>query len=423
IKEDDPDAAAGIFNDLVNTAKESLNDGANLSVIRSIAGDLSSQEDKNLSRRLFGIYGDKLIEASPLPDDLKENAMDFLGQGNVYLAKKLFEAYLGTFGEDKAARAKATVEIAGLFANKDTGEAIDPVYAEELYKKSFDGSGMQVFDESAQYRRAFNLERMKENGPASTEYKNLLSNYKDYEDKYFVLFRLGVLSAYALRQTETSMEYFSMVADGSGSPSLVLSSIYQLGLLNHYGGDLAKAEGFYAAILEKAKSFGIDVEKDEICRMAQERLVELTEKKEIKYGLKLYLDAIFKRSDETVLPINVDLTANPPKETISKDLRLLVTTSNSQTGCMTPTYSYQWSGQTGVVSNIPNVPELTTNYPEDGIKVVQVVVLGPQGPEGAAFDMVEIQGSGSSEQGTVKASPENNTQTEPGTQNPDKSND
>jgi hypothetical protein len=57
---------------------------------------------------------------------------------------------------------------------------------------------------------------------------------------------------------------------------------------------------------------------------------------------------------------------------------------------MAPVYSYEWSGEMGGIANIPNAPEVTTDYGSVGIKVVGVVVMGSDGPVGAGFEMIEI---------------------------------
>ncbi len=402
--EDSPDSGALLFKDLVDTAKRASGSSEDLEIIRSIASGISSLEDKNLSRSLYEIYASGLILTNPSQEDLKKNAAIFLTEGNSYLAKTLFKAYLDNLASNKLLKAKETVAVAGFFAHKDSGEGFDPVFAESLYKQAFDDAGMAAYEAPSEYRRAFNLERMKESASAVVEYKKILTNYRDYSDKFGVLFRLGVLSAYALGDIESALGYFSMIKNGSGPESLVISADYHSGLLNQYKNETQKAEEFYNGLLNMAKAGGRDIQKDEVCLLAQERLAEIAEMKNIKYGLKLFLEMALQRSGANP-PVSVDVTAYPPKEAAGKEVRFVVTTSNAQTGCMAPAYSYEWSGETGGIANIPNSPELKTDYAAGGIKVVQVVVLGQQGMEGVAFDMVEIQGSDSREQGTVGSEP------------------
>ena len=55
-----------------------------------------------------------------------------------------------------------------------------------------------------------------------------------------------------------------------------------------------------------------------------------------------------------------------------------------------PVYAYEWSGETGQLANIPNTVTLSTAYGESGIKVVFVAVVGNNGLEGTAFEMIKI---------------------------------
>ncbi len=395
LSEDSPDSSAGVFNDLVNTAQQSEGSSRNLEVIQSIASDLAKLEDKNLSRRLYEIYADKLIKANSSPELLKENAKRFLSENNTYLSKTLFNAYLKSLKEDKILKAKETVQIANFFANDGSKEGIDPVFAEDLYKSAFSDAGVSAFDADSQYRRAFNLERMREYSAAAKEYSEFLNSFSSNSLKESVEFRLGVINAYVFKDIDTALSYFAKIIEENGSRSMVLSALYQSGLVSQHIGQSEKAGEFYKNLIDNATSRGLDVEKNELCLMAKDRMTEISEGKDIRYNLKIFLDLSLKKSDEkepqAISPISVDLVAHPPKEKVGSSLRFVVTTSNPQTGCMTPAYSYEWSGETGSISNIPNSPEITTDYASDGIKVVNVVVVGPQGPEGAAFEMAEIE--------------------------------
>jgi hypothetical protein len=386
-REDDPDSADGLFSDLLKTAQDGPGSAAILEVIRSIADELSLLEDKNLARRLYEVYVRKLIASDLSKEELKEKGALFLARENVYLAKALFDGYLARYADTKALEAKERVRVADLFSHQDNGSGPDPVFAEEMYQKAVASEGVVCFESASQYRRAFNLERMKEYTPAAQEYKNLLSNFTDYKDKAAINFRLGVISAYAFRDFETAAAYFLKVKDDPAEGALALSALYQLGLLDHHKGDKEKAKEFYAACLEKAKGLGLDAQKNEICLMAQERLKEIEEIREMAHPLKLFFEGLAKK--ETFL--FVDLTGAPPKQDPSRPEVFTVTTSNPQTGCMMPVYAYEWSGETGSTVNIANAPQLTTDYPSGRIKVVMVAVVGPKDLEGVGFDMVEVK--------------------------------
>ncbi|MEK7849288.1 MAG: tetratricopeptide repeat protein [Candidatus Omnitrophota bacterium] len=385
-REDDPDRSVGLFNDLVNTARDLALAPKPLLRVKAFADEISNLEDKNLARRLYEAYVAKLSGSGLSKEDLKAQAQQFLSEGNAYLAKSLFDVYLNSFSGDLELKARETVALADRFANGDTAEGLDPVFAEEMYKKAYDSAGNAAFKSDSLYRRAFNLERMKEFNAAYDGYNDLLSNDPDYARKQNIYFRMGVIAAYAKKDTEKAAEYFLKIKDAFPGDVLAVCSLYQLGLLSQFKKDFEKAKEYYNALIVSVKLIGLDAQKNELVLLTQERLKETEEGKEMKYGLKLFIEGIFK-----TLPLSVDLTARPWQSAIGEPIKFVVATSSPQTGCMTPVYSYEWSGETGSVSNIPNAPELTTDYASAGIKVAHVALVGPQGPEGVGFEIAEVK--------------------------------
>lgn len=389
-RDDDSESATGFFNDLINTAKEKADDIQVVNVIKSIADELSVFEDKNFSRRLYDVFLEKLTQFNFSGERLKVMAEEFFSQANAYLAKTVLDLYLSQIKEDTVL-ASELLSAADKFAIQDSGQALDPLYAEALYHRAFELVGPGVFSGFSQYRRAFNLERLKEYDQAFTEYQNLLNNYPDYDHKQELYFRLGVLAAYAKKDIDLAREYFLKLAQGYPQDIQSLSAFYQLGLLSQWQGNIEEAKGFYDNLMTAASAMKLDFEKNEIVSLTQDRLKEIQEKKDIKYPLKLFLSGIFViGQSEAVGSLSVDVTAQPPNGNVDIPVRLVVTTSKPETGCMVPTYSYEWSGESGRVNNIPNSFDLKTEYANSGIKLVQVAVVGPQGVEGVGFEMVKI---------------------------------
>lgn len=389
--------ASILFDELVASSRR-VQDESGLGTIRDIADALSSLEDKNLSRRLYEVYSEKLTQAVS-KEDLKNAADDFLLKGNVYLAKALFEAYLVRLSDTKEAWAKEVVLAADKFAHRGAGAPLDPVYAETLYKKAFDAAGDAAFGSSSQYRRAFNLERMKDFDACIEQYSRLLSAYPDYADRAKVCFRLGVLEAYARRNIPAATAYFKKIIENFSSFPAgreAVASLYQLGLLSQWLKKTDEARMYYEELLSRVVAEGLDPEKEHLVFLAKDRLQEMDEKREMFYALKLFLEGTFVLAGvdalgESVHTLHIDLTGRPAKVAAGEAVRFSVTTSNPQTGCMMPTYAYEWSGEIGSLSNIPNAPEVTARYETPGIKVAQVAVVGPSGLEGAGFEMVQVK--------------------------------
>lgn len=394
--EEESESAANLFEDLIKAAQEAPAAADVLALIKKMGDDLAGLEDKAYSRRLYEIYGEKLKSSSLSGPQLKAAAEDFLRQKNIYLSKALYEAYLAAFSSDPAALAKELVLVADRYAHSGTEEALDPVYAESLYQKAFELKGAEAFDSSSQYRRAYNLERMKEFVPAVKEYEQTALTDADPVRQREEYFRTAVLRAYALKDIPAAIALLEKVKTNA-SDRLTLSALYQLGLLSQWTGALDKAKVFYQEFMTQALAQNIDVQKDELSLLCAQRLSEMEDKQPFPYGLNLFLEGTFgprqkEEGKEGLVPagLNVDLTGRPPKDFVMKNVVFDVTTSVGKTGCLVPAYSYEWSGETGAVPNIPNVPSLTTHYASPGIKVIHIAVVGNAGLEGVGFDMVQV---------------------------------
>lgn len=387
---DESELATGAFNDLVNTAKEKVSGLESIEALKSIADDLSSLQDKNFSRRLYDVYLEKLALLK-LPSERWKTLVDeFLAQGDAYLAKAALELYFSQL-TDHSILAGELVLLADKFAINDAGIGLDPSYAETIYQRAYHLAGISIFSDLSQYRRAFNLERLKEYEQAFQEYKNLLDNFPDYDRKQEIYFRLGVLAAYAKKNIDLAQSYFLKLTQAYPNDPQSLSALYQLGLLNQWRQQVDEAKAFYTNLVALASSMKLDLNKDEIAVLASERLKEIEEKKGMKYPLKIFLSGVFVIGQtEEPGSLNVDVTAQPPNENANVPVDFLVTTSVLETGCMVPAYSYEWSGELGSLINIPNSADLKTEYASSGIKFVQVAVVGPQGVEGVGFEMVKI---------------------------------
>jgi tetratricopeptide (TPR) repeat protein len=331
---------------------------------------------------------------------IRSSADVFVYEGNLYLAKTLYGTLLERIGKD-GDRAREMVDIAGCFAHPGIAEALDPVYAEELYQKAMDLAGAAVFGLEALYRRAFNLERLKDYEEALQAYGQWAEAFgaadrvptaADKARRPEVAFRRAVLSAYGLRDTEKAKQFFQEIIDNFAGDPLVVSARYHLGLLAQWAGESEKAKEHYTAALAKAKELGL-AENSEIVGLARARMDELEKEKPLAYGLRLFFEGTFGKDKENIssMPLHVDVTGRLPQSKAGTEVRYAVATSNPMTGCMMPNYVYEWSNEVGGLSNIPSAPELVTDYEEPGLKVVFTAVLGSTGLEGAGFDLVQVK--------------------------------
>jgi len=392
---DEGDAAAyTMFGDVVAQAEKTAASPEGLAFIKEKADEIRDLEDKNLSRQLHMVYLDHLADSEMSEEQIRRSADAFVEEGNLYLARSLYDILLERI-EDDEARGRAMVEIAGRFAHPGDAEPLGPVYAEEIYAKARDLAGPAVFSQESLYRRAYNLERLKDYEAAVAAYKEWLAGDEAAQKegsgprRAEVLFRIAVLTAYGLGEAETAKSFLQdLIAEFPADP-LVVSARYHLGLLAQWAEESDAAKEEYGAALAKAGEAGMG-EDSEIAALTKARLEELQEEKPMAYGLRLFFEGTFGKKEKPA-SLHVDLTGRWPRSAPGKDVRYTVTTSNPMTGCMMPDYAYEWSNEVGGLENIPNTAELTTDYAEPGLKVAFVAVLGTAGLEGAAFDLVQVE--------------------------------
>ncbi|MGE5279873.1 MAG: tetratricopeptide repeat protein, partial [Deltaproteobacteria bacterium] len=231
------EGAYALFDAVVAAAEKAASVPQGLAMVRDVADELRGFEDKNLSRRLDRIYVDNLGASGATSEELIRQADAFLKEDNLYLAKSLFEITLGRIGDDLV-RARAMVAIADRFASSGSVPAADPVFAEELYVKAAALKGAEAFDNDSLYRRAFNLERLRDYAAALPVYKQWLAAYgaADPGRRADVLFRVGVLSAYGLRDRAAGERVLEELIKDFPATALAVAARYELGCMAQWSG-------------------------------------------------------------------------------------------------------------------------------------------------------------------------------------------
>lgn len=378
--EENPEAGVGLFNDFSNTARDLPAEPGIWQLLERFDDEVAALNDDSLLRRFEDILLAAAQSRSVSDAELKASAEKFLEKKRASAARKLFLVYLERQKNDKARFVEEALRLAGRFGSDDSGAAQDASFAEELYNKASVTGGLSVLDMDAHYRRAFNLERMKDYEKAVQAYKDFAVSYAESPRRGEVYFRMGVLAAFGLKDMAAGEEYFSKAKDFSKG-RLAAAALYHLGLIHHAKAEIDQAREFYKAALSTLKSGGFSAEKEELGLLAGERLKELDEKKDMKYGLRLFLDAVLQGATGPGGPPSVSVTAQPATQIVGKPVVFRVDALVSDTGCMAPEYTYEWAGMLGGMANIPGTPELTVEYVSSGLHVACVAVVGPQGPE------------------------------------------
>lgn len=388
---EDENLSINTLEDLYNLAKQYAEVNNDVNVVREIADELLKDKQTTYARKLYNVYVNKLSESDISKEDLVKIADEFLKENNIDLAVSLYDAYLDKLAnssDDKDAVMKRMFEIADKFRHIGWQDAQDPFFAEKIYDRINTLYNIQAFDEISQYKRAYNLERIKEFDLCLQEYLKLTDSFPQYKDKDRIYFRIGVINAYIFGRIDEARKYFQKIKDEFPQSQDYFNSLYHLGLLDHWQNNLEKAKEFYKEILDKTKDL---TQKPEITKMAEARLKEIEEIKPIEYNLRTFLEAVLEERPEEIPYLQLELYVKDAKAYLDENLKYYVNSYMTETGCLQEDFTYLWSGNLGRNQNPFNQFEFETDYQDNlGTKVVNVVLVGPSGIVGGTIEMADI---------------------------------
>ena len=196
--------------DLMASAQGYAKSGTEISLLKEVADTLFSYQEGLRSKEAYRLYVALLTRLDIKDEELKKLALQFYQEGNLELAENIYDTYVtrinGSFLQEDLL--KELKEAARLFSYKDSGH-YDLDYAESIFQKIEDIGGINAFDEDLIYMRGFNLEKNKSFEKTKNIYLILLKKYPKSRYIEEVLFKLGVISAYALRDSKRGKSILS----------------------------------------------------------------------------------------------------------------------------------------------------------------------------------------------------------------------
>ncbi len=374
------------LSDLMNAVSEYAKDAKDLKPIREAADKLLTYGEKGKSKEVYKLYVDKLIGSAKEEKELESIALGFYKGGNLELSEAVYDVYIEriakAYPRDKLI--PVLINIARNFVYKDEGQK-DSAYAEKIFKKIEDAGPKNTFDEDLMYLRAFNLEKMKDYPKAGGLYFDLLQRFPQGKYADEAEFKMGIISAYILRDIKSGRDYFEKLAGKERLSPQAISGLYQLGLLAQWENDLAKAKEYYNRLLEKA---GNDF--PETAGLIKERLKEITDSKPIEYNLKTFLDASLKAENAAFEATKVDLTSSRHKMNKGESTDFSCTPYIVESGCMQVEIQYLWSGDLGNATPSLEKSEFNTAYAQRGTKVINLSVVSPSGVIDRSIEIVDV---------------------------------
>lgn len=378
--------APAALDDLMTDLKAYASALGDLDLIKESADKLMSYNEKSKAREAYKLYVGGLTAQKMTPAQLKEVAGGFYQQGNLELAQSIYDLYIDEVSKTTTPEklVPELFELAKFFVYKANGP-YDMGYAEKIYAAIDKLEQKDAFNQDTIYLRAFNLEKMQAYADAQKFYLELTEKYPDTKHFDEAVYKIGMINAYSAGDIEQARKYFEVLANKTALSPQVISSLYQLGLLAQWEGDLAKADSYYQQLIKNASNqYVVTV------AMAQERLKEIQENKPISYNLKTFLDLVLQNEpalteqDKTQLSASSYILEKKQAATVASSVAM------PQSGCNQVNLQYLWSGDLGGAAPGVNENNFQSSYSDPGTKDINVVVISPAGAVDRTFTMLDV---------------------------------
>ncbi len=372
----------GTLEELWNSVLEYAKASSDIQPLKETADQFLNYNLKVKARELYRIYVEKLSQQKIENSELEKIALGFYKEKNLELSSAVYDVYLERIAPTISKKELTAVltEIAKAFLD------LDHFYAEKIFKKIEEVGAKEAMTEELTLLRGLNLERAKEYSQAKDVYLDFIQRFPGADSFEKVNFRTGIISAYILRDPAAAKDYFKKISASQTLSSAVISSLYHLGLLSHWEGDLTKAKEYYQRLLEKAKDNFTETKA-----LAQERLKEINEKKPLDYNLKTFLDVCLKEEHTIFKMDKVELSPSAYNAKKGQEINITPAVFIEASGCLRVETQYLWSGHTGETKPSMDMPILNTSYLDEGTKEINLVVVSPSGIIDRNITLIDIE--------------------------------
>lgn len=386
-KEQDNAQAESDLVTLENSVFEYANCSKDISLIKYSADEMLSFGEKAKAKKIYKLYTEKLISQDSKEEELAKIAQDAFSEGNLDLSEQAYNIYIDKLlkSDDKNKQAQLLAQVAQKFAYNDLG-LHDEAFAEEIFAKIDALNIKDGLGEESLYLRAFNLEKYKDLKKAKEIYEQLILQYPLSLRVDEALFKSGIISAYVLGDLNSAKSNFNKLIEKEKTSVHTISAFYQLALINQWEEKLDESTTLYNKLIEKAGQAYSDLVAN-----AKVRLAEIKESKSIDFKLKVFLDASLKPKEENLGEGSCSIKITPYNAKIKSDVTISATPSLGPTGCMSVELEYFWSGDLGTSSIENNQQSFVTQYPQAGTKVVNIVLMSPNGMIAKEIGFVDVK--------------------------------
>lgn len=353
--EETPSSAQEVFNRLIEVVILYTEENDDTSVFQQIAKRLSDEGKVRQLSKLFDSYKEFLSEngGTDSIERLGLIAGEYLEKGKIETAIVIYEHYIDlVLMQYSQAKAQLVLNaLADRFRHHGFAKDKDGDFAEKIYELITQKFGQDTLSEEDLFARAYNLEAINFYDRAQEEYKYFIKKFPNSVYLPEVYTRLGIINLYSFGQTGVSLQYFQKVTDEFSGSFYAPFCTYNAAIILQWQEEFELASRLYSLLLASGGVYS---------EAAKKRLNEITNKYKLDEDITAVLEHIAGTEENAT--IIMTLRSRPKRAFINEQVVWSATAQDFSSGTVQPSFTYEWSGDTGSNDDPGNTVKFSTTY-------------------------------------------------------------
>ncbi len=355
IRDEETASAEEAFNKLIEVVITYTEENADTAVFQEIAKRLSNEGKVRQLNKLFKSYKEFLAEnaGSDSIERLGVIAEGYLKKDKIETAIVIYEHYIDlVLRQYSKAKVQLVLnELGNKFRHHGFVPAKDADFAEKIYKLFTQKFGRDSLSEEALFARGYNLESLNIYDRALEEYKYFVKKFPKSVFLPEVYTRIAVINLYSFGQIGLSLRFFQKVADEFSDSFYAPFCAYNAAMLLQWQSEDEPASRFYSVLFPSGGLFS---------EAAKDRLNEIKNKEKMGEDLRYVLEYLAGTEESST--IMMTLESRPQRAFAGEQVIWSATAQDFSSGTVQPSFTYEWTGDTGSNDDPGNTAGFSTTY-------------------------------------------------------------
>ncbi|MCG2711305.1 MAG: hypothetical protein L6416_03140, partial [Candidatus Omnitrophica bacterium] len=355
IRDEETASAEQVFNKLIDLVIAYTEENGDTAVFQEIAHRISDAGRVRQLNKLFDSYKE-FLSANAGSDSIERLgviAEEYLEKDNIETAIVIYKHYIDlALRQYPQAKAQLVLnKLANKFRHHGFIPAKDAVFAEKIYDLITQKLGKDALSEEDLFARGYNLESLNICDRAEEEYKYFTKKFPDSVYLPEVYTRIAVINLYSFGRLGISLQFFQKVSEEFPGSFYAPFCTYNAAMLLQWKSEDELASRFYCVLIASGGFFS---------EAAKERLNEIKNKEKLNEDLRYVLNNLSGTEESST--IMMTLQSRPQRAFVDEQVIWSATAQDFSSGTVQPSFTYEWSGDTGSNVDPGNIAEFSTTY-------------------------------------------------------------